>query len=229
MTQPSSTSGPYRFRHKYRSDLHGIRGPWIVEGPDFRMEVDDRTEAALLARKLNVKRHASRARDPRRARARDPRRASRRARDPGRTIYISRSQNLAALIDNAYGHLTSREGSGLMRAIDHAEREGEDPRRAAVEYLREIGVTVHQTEGRDASRRGRRDPQPGTHRGNADLIRWYLKHAHEADRQLFSGRGPDVAERRRKARATTARNVQLLRRVARPRALGFVRSLGYRG
>lgn len=68
--------------------------------------------------------------------------------DPGRTIYISSSQNLAQLIDNAYGHLTSREASGLMRAIDDAEREGEDPRRAAIGYLRQIGVTVHVTDRR---------------------------------------------------------------------------------
>jgi hypothetical protein len=62
MSKPSSTSGPYRFRHKYHTGLHYIRGPWIVEGPDFRMEVEDRTEAAVLARKLNVKHHRGEAR-----------------------------------------------------------------------------------------------------------------------------------------------------------------------
>lgn len=65
-----------------------------------------------------------------------------------------------------------------------------------------------------------------THRGNADLIRWYLKHAREADRQLFGG---NVSERRTKARKTTAKNVQILRRVSRSKALDFVRRLGYRG
>jgi hypothetical protein len=69
-------------------------------------------------------------------------------RDPTRVVYISRSQNLAALIDNAYGHLTSKQASGLMRAIDEAEREGEDPRKAAVSYLHGIGVTVHTTNGK---------------------------------------------------------------------------------
>lgn len=60
-----------------------------------------------------------------------------------RSVYISQSQNLAALIDNVYGEITSSEAKGLMRAIDDAEREGEDPRRAAIGYLRQIGVTVH--------------------------------------------------------------------------------------
>jgi hypothetical protein len=73
--------------------------------------------------------------------------------------------------------------------------------------------------------RGDRDA-PRTHRGNADLIRWYLKHAHEADRQLFGG---NLSERRRVARATTAKNVKVLRRVDRVKAIDFVRSLGYRG
>lgn len=80
--------------------------------------------------------------------------ASRSSRDPGRVIYISRSQNVVGLIDNAYGHLTSKEASRFMRAIDDAEREGEDTWRAAVGYLREIGITVHVREpSRDRARR----------------------------------------------------------------------------
>lgn len=70
-----------------------------------------------------------------------------------RTIYVTRSQNLAALIDNAYGHLTSREGSGLMRAIDDAEKHGEDPRRSAIAYLHDIGITVRTTDGDPRLRR----------------------------------------------------------------------------
>jgi hypothetical protein len=94
-------------------------------------------------------------RDPRRRR--DPRRSAvgragrrrlRHRRDPEREAYVSRSQNLAQWIDNVYYLLSSREASGLMRAIDDAEREGEDPRRAMIAYLREIGVTLHVTDRR---------------------------------------------------------------------------------
>lgn len=45
---------PFSFRHKHRSDLVAIKGPWLVEGPNrFSFEVLDRTDAALLAKKLN--------------------------------------------------------------------------------------------------------------------------------------------------------------------------------
>lgn len=79
------------------------------------------------------------------------------------TVHITSSQNLATLIDNAYGHLSSREASALMRAIDDAEREGEDPRRAAIGYLRQLGITVIDTPStREAPRhvrKSRRDEQ----------------------------------------------------------------------
>ncbi len=73
----------------------------------------------------------------------------------------------------------------------------------------------------------KRDPVRASHRGNADLIRWYLKHAHEVERSLFAG--PGGAERRQKARAIVANNVRTLRRVQRAKALGFIRTLGYPG
>lgn len=45
---------PYSFRHKHGRALHAIQGPWIVEGPGgFSFELLDRTDAALLAKKLN--------------------------------------------------------------------------------------------------------------------------------------------------------------------------------
>jgi len=74
-----------------------------------------------------------------RYRVEEPRRARE---SSGRTIYISPNQNLAALIDNAYGYLTNAQGTALLRAIDDAERDGEDPKRAAIEYLSRIGITV---------------------------------------------------------------------------------------
>ena len=69
-----------------------------------------------------------------------------------RTVYITSSQNLAALIDNVYGHLSSSEAKALMRAIDDAERDGEDPRRAAIGYLRQLGITVVDTPSTRESR-----------------------------------------------------------------------------
>jgi hypothetical protein len=45
---------PYAFRHKHGRALHATQGPWLVEGPGgFSFELVDRTDAALLAKKLN--------------------------------------------------------------------------------------------------------------------------------------------------------------------------------
>ncbi len=109
-----------------------------------------------------------------------------------RTIYISPSQNLAALIDNAYGYLTNSQGSALMRAIDDAEREGEDPKRAAIEYLRQAGFTVRvidvarepsgmrEAPVLEASRRRDRSP-----RGAARFHKWVLDAIYAAKRPVY--------------------------------------------
>lgn len=43
----------FTFRHKERGDMIGIEGPWVVAGPRFEMTLTDRTEAAILTKKLN--------------------------------------------------------------------------------------------------------------------------------------------------------------------------------
>lgn len=43
----------FSFRHAYKQGTSWVNGPWMVEGPSFSIQIDDRTEAALLARKLN--------------------------------------------------------------------------------------------------------------------------------------------------------------------------------
>ena len=63
------------------------------------------------------------------------------------TVNVTTSQNLAALIDNAYGMLNSREARGLLQAIDASDLAGEDTRNAAFEYLESIGIRVIETKG----------------------------------------------------------------------------------
>lgn len=137
--------------------IHAKKGSGTLPGPSGRTLAGTMVKTRTLLRRS--KREHVRA-HPVFGPGRDRSRSA--GRDPSRVIYISRSQNLAHLIDNAYGHLTSREASGLMRVIDDADREGEDPRRAAIGYLRQIGVTVRVTDGRDASRRPSRDASEPT-------------------------------------------------------------------
>ena len=48
----SLPSAPTTFRHKDGRPSWVFEGPWIVEGPLVSLTIQDRTEAALLARKL---------------------------------------------------------------------------------------------------------------------------------------------------------------------------------
>lgn len=63
-----------------------------------------------------------------------------------RIVHVSRSQNLAALIDNVYGELVAWEARGLLAAIDDAEQadtgNASSARAAALGYLRGLGVAV---------------------------------------------------------------------------------------
>lgn len=54
-------------------------------------------------------------------------------------IYVPNHVNLAALIDNVYGLLSSSQATALLGAIDDNE---EDPRRGAVAYLLTQGITI---------------------------------------------------------------------------------------
>jgi hypothetical protein len=63
-----------------------------------------------------------------------------------RIVHISRSQNLATLIDNVYGELVAWEARGLLAAIDDAERNGGHAQAAAIGYLRGLGIEVRVVE-----------------------------------------------------------------------------------
>ena len=43
----------YTFRHLHKADTTWVKGPWIVEGPGVSAKVYDRTDGALITKRLN--------------------------------------------------------------------------------------------------------------------------------------------------------------------------------
>ncbi len=56
-------------------------------------------------------------------------------------VYLTPTSNLAALLAEAYGLLNSSEATELLAAIDRSD----DPKHAAIQYLRTVGIDIRNT------------------------------------------------------------------------------------